>query len=268
MTREREVVFELRDVTFGYPGFEPCLESVCLTVRGGERLALLGSNGSGKSTLLHVMDGLLFPTSGRASAFGVELARETLDGTPFGSSFRASVGLLFQNPDAMLFNQTVLEELAFGPRQVGFPESEVSRRCEDALELLDIGRLRDRSPGALSAGEQKRVALAALLTLSPSILLLDEPTAGLDPRSQSALTGLLDELCEMGLTLVTATHDLEAAEHLSERALVLGEDHRVAADGPAAEILADTELLLGANLIHAHRHRQGGALHSHPHRHH
>lgn len=177
------------------------------------------------------------------------------------------MGLLFQNPDSQLFCPTVKEELAFGPLQLKLPECEVDRRVEDGLALMGIHHLRDRAPHALSAGEKKRVALASLLVLSPSVLLLDEPTAGLDPRSQSALVDLLGELAQAGLTLVTATHDMVLLPHLADRLLVLGEDHRVAREGPAKEILSDEDFLQSVNLIHEHRHRHGPLVHSHPHSH-
>jgi cobalt/nickel transport system ATP-binding protein len=260
-------LFRLEGVTFAYPRRPPCLESVSFTVEPKERLGLLGANGSGKSTLLHILDGLFFPSSGRVEAFEEPLTEEALAGPEFGPRFRGSVGFLFQNSDAQLFCPTVEEELAFGPLQMGLPEGEVRSRVDGALRLLGIGRLRDRIPAALSAGEKKRVALASVLTLNPSVLLLDEPTAGLDPRSQSDLLDLLEALSERGVALVTATHDLALLPHLADRVLVLGEDHRVAAEGPCREILRETDLLLRVNLIHTHRHRHGETVHSHPHDH-
>jgi cobalt/nickel transport system ATP-binding protein len=133
--------------------------------------------------------------------------------------------------------------------------------------LLEIAHLRDRAPHTLSGGEKKRVALASLLIVNPTVLLLDEPTAGLDPRSQSMLLEILEQLHESGMTLITATHDLTLLPHLADRALVLGEDHRLAADGPAPQILQDDELLLSVNLIHAHTHRHGDMVHRHAHHH-
>jgi len=248
-----EAVFQVSGVTFAYPGFPPCLCAVDLEVAPGERVAVLGANGSGKSTLLHLLDGLHFAQSGRVRAFGQVLEERLLETSPFGSRFRAQVGYLFQNSEAMLFCPTVAEELAFGPLQLGLPAAEVRTRIADALALLEIGHLQDRPPAALSAGEKKRVALASLLTLSPSVLLLDEPTAGLDPRSQGLLLDLLAGLHASGLTLVTATHDLDLLPELAERVVVLGEDHRVAAEGPVKDILADGPLLLRANLVRSAR---------------
>jgi cobalt/nickel transport system ATP-binding protein len=262
-----ERVFELEGVSFAYRAGAACLDGVSMVVERGERLALLGANGSGKSTLLRLMDGLLFAGSGRVTALGEPLSPACVERPPFGPTFRKEVAFLFQDSDAQLFSPTVEEELAFGPLQMGWARGEIERRIADALELMAIGPLRNRPPQNLSAGEKKKVALASLLVLSPSVLLLDEPTAGLDPRSQGALLELLEELHGAGLTMVTATHDLELVPHLADRAIVLGEDHRVAADGPVRAVLTDTELLVRVNLIHAHRHCHGALVHSHPHRH-
>jgi cobalt/nickel transport system ATP-binding protein len=262
-----EPILEARDLTFSYPGQEPCLQGVSLAVRPGESVVLLGANGSGKSTLLFLLDGLYFPSSGTVRAFGAELSPQAVERAPFGPRFRREVGFLFQNSEAQLFSATVEEELAFGPLQAGWGRDEIETRISGALDLLDIAKLRRRPPGRLSSGEKKKVALASLLVLSPSVLLLDEPTAGLDPRSQSALLETLEALHERGMALVTATHDLVLAPHLADRALVLSPDHRVEAEGPTQSILEDTALLLRVNLVHAHSHRHGEIVHAHPHEH-
>jgi len=255
------------NITFAYPGRPACLEDVSFTVRAGERVALLGANGSGKSTLLHLLDGLYFTTVGSISAFGTALTEEGLERPPFGPRFRQQVGFLFQHSDAQLFCAGVEEELAFAPLQLRWPKEEIRRRIDDTLALLEIAHLRDRAPQTLSAGEQKRVALASLLVVNPSVLLLDEPTAGLDPRSQSILLELLESLHAAGMTLITATHDLTLVPHLADRALVLSEEHRLVADAPAMQILDDLDLLLSVNLIHAHTHRHGSVVHRHAHQH-
>lgn len=262
-----ETVFRLDGVSFSYPGSGTCLEDVSFEVARGERVALLGANGSGKSTVLRLMDGLYFAQVGKLVALGEILSPAVVERPPFGPRFRKEVGFLFQDSDAQLFSPSVEEEVAFGPLQMGWAREEILRRVGDALQILGIEALRTRPPQNLSAGEKKKVALASLLALSPSVLLLDEPTAGLDPRSQGALLELLEELHASGFTTVAATHDLELVPHLADRAVVMGEDHRVAADGPVREILEDTDLLVRVNLIHAHRHRHGALVHSHPHRH-
>jgi cobalt/nickel transport system ATP-binding protein len=261
-------LFELDTASFAYPGMGPSLDSISFAVRPGERLALLGANGSGKSTLLNILDGLYFATSGRARAFGTALTEESIDHPPLGPRFRREVGFLFQNSDAQLFCPTVEDELAFGPLQLGGLSAEdIQGRTDDTLALLEIPHLKRRAPQTLSAGEKKLVALASLLVLGPSVLLLDEPTAGLDPRSQSILLDVLGELHEAGLTLITATQDLTLLPHLADRAIVLTEDHRIAADLPVESVLEDTGLLLAVNLIHVHSHRHGTLLHTHPHQH-
>ncbi len=262
-----ETVFAVEGARFAYPGQPPCLDGVSFDVRRGERLALVGANGSGKSTLLHLLDGLHFPGEGRVAYLGNALTERALESAPFGPRFRPEVGFLFQSSEAQLFCPTVEDELAFGPLQMGWTQDEVLRRIEDTLLLLEISGLRGRSPAGLSAGEKKRVALASLLVLAPSVLLLDEPTAGLDPRSQSLLLEILEALHGRGLTQVAATHDLTLLPHLADRVLVLSEEHRLVADGEPERVLADTGLLLAVNLIHAHSHRHGRLVHSHPHQH-
>lgn len=260
-------IFHIDHISYAYPGFPASVQDVSFTIRQGERVALLGANGSGKSTLLHLLDGLYFPQSGAITAFGEPLTEDHLERTPFGPKFRQSVGYLFQYADAQLFCPTVQDELAFAPLQLRWPKAEILHRIEDTLALLEISHLRDRTPQTLSGGEKKRVALAALLIINPSVLLLDEPTAGLDPRSQTQLLEILDQLHQAGITLVTATHNLVTLPHLADRALVLNEEHRLVADAPTQVILDDLDLLLAVNLIHAHTHRHGDLVHAHPHQH-
>lgn len=259
------VLFAVDSVDFNYPGRPPCLRDVSFTAQAGERLALLGANGTGKSTLLHLLDGLYFPCSGTVSFAGQALTEDALEATAFGPRFRREVGFLFQNSDAQLFCATVEDELAFAPLQLRLSEQEIRTRIDDTLAMLEIEHLRERAPQTLSTGEKKRVALASVLTVGPSALLLDEPTTGLDPRSQSVLLQILEQLHDAGITLITATHDLSLIPHLADRALVLGEDHRLAADECVERVLADTELLLRVNLIYAHRHRHEKTVHTHPH---
>jgi cobalt/nickel transport system ATP-binding protein len=262
-----ETIFDLEHVDYRYPEGEAALRDVSFSVAAGERLAILGANGSGKSTLLHLMDALYFPVDGSISAFGTRLTERTVDTPPFSRSFRQQIGFLFQNSDAQLFCARVEDELAFGPLQLRLPPEQVERRVGDALRLLEIEHLRQRSPQQLSEGEKKKVALASVLTMSPSVLLLDEPSSGLDPRTQQWLIEFLDELHRSGVTLITASHDLGFVADTADRALVLSEDHRLVCDAPCCEVLADIDLLLSVNLIHAHAHAHGAVIHSHAHRH-
>ena len=259
------VAFALRDVTFAYERV-PALRNLSMTIARGQSVALLGANGSGKSTVLRMLDALCFPNSGSISFFGAPLTPQALHDDDFFLSFRRRVALVFQNPDVQLFNPTVFDEVAFGPLQMGWSSPEVTARVNAALEQMGVAHLRDRAPYRLSGGEKKRVALASVLVLDPEILLLDEPTALLDPRSQSQLIDLIQNWKGSSKTVITATHQLEIVEDIAERVIVL-EQGSVAADGSPQEVLSNAELLLRANLVHAHRHRHGDVVHSHPHLH-
>lgn len=156
---------------------------------------------------------------------------------------------------------------AFGPMQLDLPAEEVKTRVEDVLEMMEIGKLRDRSPHTLSGGEKKKVSIATVLVNNPDVLLLDEPSAGLDPRTQLWLMELLQELGRAGKTIVTATHDLEIIDHISNRSIVMGEDHRIKIDRDSKSVLSDYELLLSSNLVHEHTHLHGKLVHEHMHAH-
>jgi len=260
-------VFRLTAVGYQYgPGVE-ALAGVDLTIDPGERLAILGANGSGKSTLLKVLAGLAEPTHGEVEAFGERVSGGALSDEAVAQRFRRRVGMVFQSADAQLFNPTVRDEVAFGPLHLDLPHDEIVGRVEDTLAMLGLGALAERAPYNLSGGEKKKVALASVLSINPEVLMLDEPTNGLDPRTQEWLIELLATLNRAGKTIVVATHQLDVLERLVDRAVVLGEDHRPAADGPLADVLADRDLLLAVNLIHEHAHHHGALLHSHPHAH-
>ena len=260
-------IFEANDLHYSYPSGPLALRQVSFSVHAGESVAILGANASGKTTLLYLLDGLYFPTRGRVAAFGKELTEESVETPPFSRDFRRQVGFLFQNSDAQLFCDTVGEELAFAPLQLRLPPDEVESRVADTLRWFSIEHLRSRPPQTLSAGEKKRVALASIITCGPTVLLADEPSAGLDPRSQHWLTDFMNLLKRSGVTLIIASHDLSFVAETADRALVLSEDHRLVADGPVRELLSDLDLLLSVNLIHAHAHLHDGAVHIHPHLH-
>ena len=243
-------VFVCDDVRYAYLDRYVALDGVSLTVRRGERVALLGANGCGKSTLLKLLDGLLFATSGTFTAFGQTITEDALEDEQMSRAFRQRVGFVFQNSDAQVFSPTVREEIAFGPLQLGLDRDDAAARVDDLLAYLDISDLADRAPFQLSGGQKKKVAIASVLVMSPEVLLFDEPTAALDPRSQQWLTDLIERLGASGRTIVHATHDLEALHVLADRCVVFSEDHRVVAAGTPDEILADRDLLLSVNLIH------------------
>jgi cobalt/nickel transport system ATP-binding protein len=258
-------VFEAREVSYSYHKLT-ALDGLNLSIMPGQRVALLGANGSGKSTLLSALDGLLFPQKGTVFFQGEPLTESRLSGE-VEYDFRRRVALVFQNPDVLLFNPTVFDEIAFGPLQLQWPREKIRLRVNAMLEQMEITHLRERSPYHLSTGEKKRVALASVLILDPDVLLLDEPTAALDPKSESQMIDFLVDCSGGKKTVVTATHDLDLIEDIADYCHVF-QQGRIIASGSPAEILDDHELLLGANLVHAHRHAHGpGTLHSHPHRH-
>ncbi|MHB1325731.1 MAG: energy-coupling factor ABC transporter ATP-binding protein [Thermoleophilia bacterium] len=259
-------VFEVDSVEYRYED-AAALDGVSLKINAGESVALLGANGSGKSTLLKMLDGLIFPTAGGIKAFGAVLSDEALKDEGFSQSFRRRVGFVFQNSDAQLFSATVRDEIAFGPLHLGLTPEEVEKRTGDTLHILGLEHLQERPPYHLSGGEKKKVALASVLAIGPEVLLFDEPTAGLDPKTESFLIRLILQLTAAGKTIVTATQDLRLAAAIAERVIVLGEDHRLAGEGEAPAILGDRELLLTANLIHDHPHTHGSIEHYHPHSH-
>jgi cobalt/nickel transport system ATP-binding protein len=243
-------VFRCRDLRYSYLDRFPALDGVSLDVHAGEKLALLGANGCGKSTLLKVLDGLVFPSSGTFSAFGEQVTEDSMEDEQFSKGFRSRVGFVFQNSDAQVFSPTVREEVAFGCLQLGMSQDETLARVDDVLAMLDITGLADRAPFQLSGGQKKRVAIASVLVMNPEVLLFDEPTAALDPRTQHWLAELLVELNRAGKTIVLATHDLDVLDLVADRALVFSEDHRVVAAGAPGELLADRELLTSVNLVH------------------
>ncbi|MFG2040105.1 energy-coupling factor ABC transporter ATP-binding protein [Dactylosporangium sp. NPDC048998] len=244
-------VFECQDLRYRYLERFTALDGVSLRVDRGETVALLGANGCGKSTLLKLLDGLLFAESGTFTAFGEEVTEDKLEDEQFNHGFRARVGFVFQNSDAQVFSPSVREEVAFGCLQLGLDRDTANTRVDDVLAMLDIADLADRAPFQLSGGQKKRVAIASVLVMNPEVLLFDEPTAALDPRTQFWLIELLEQLRSAGKTIVLATHDLDTLPDLADRCVVFSEQHRVVADAPTATVLDDRDLLLSANLIHA-----------------
>lgn len=263
---DKPAAFELAHVCYRYRE-TAAVNDLSLRIEAGERAALMGANGSGKSTLLRLLDGLYFASSGTISVLGEALTEDAFQDDDFTLRFRSRVGYVFQDADAQLFSPTVFDELAFGPLQLGWQRQEIHDRVGDMLARMELEHLRTRAPHRLSIGEQKRVALASVLITEPDILLMDEPTTGLDPRSQSQIIDLLASWQNTGRTVITATHDLGIVDDIADRCYVL-ECGRLAAQGLPGDILGDSELLGRTRLIHAHRHRHAdGTIHSHPHLH-
>lgn len=235
------MLFEVDRLTYRYERTN-ALNGLSLSIPEGSRVALLGANGSGKSTLLRLLDGLYFGESGSVAFRGAQLTERRFSDDEFAFSFRRQVGLVFQNPDAQLFNPTVFDEVAFSPLQMRWRKTDIRERVMETLEWLRIGHLKDRAPQRLSGGEKKRVALASVLVLDPAVLLLDEPTAGLDPRSQSQLIDLLVQWGGGSKSVIMATHDLDDLRDTADRCYVL-DGGELAAEGSPDEILGDRELL-------------------------
>jgi cobalt/nickel transport system ATP-binding protein len=263
-----ETIFDLQNVSHSYLDKFEALKDINLTMTAGEQITIIGANGSGKSTLLLILDALIYATSGEVYAFGNPVTEErfnALEDNEFARYFRTKVGFVFQNPDVQLFSSTVFDEIAFGPLQLGLPREEVIKRTEEVITMLALSNIRDRAPHTLSGGERKKVCIGSILSINPDVLLLDEPTGGLDPRTQLWLTELLQDLAKAGKTIITATHDMNIVEQISTRSIVFGEDHTIRADCSSTEVMNDQELLLSANLIHEHQHWHGELLHKHPH---
>ena len=257
------MLYEIHQVTFRYPE-ATALDGVSLRVAQGERVAVLGANGSGKSTLLRLLGGLYFAAGGAVRFAGATRTEEAFSDEAFAFKFRRRVALIFQNPEVQLFNPTVFDEVAFGPLQLRWPRAEIIERVGLTLHRLEIEHLKDRAPHRLSGGEKKRVALASVLILDPDVLLLDEPTAALDPQSQSQMIDFL-AANEGNKTLITATHDLAIVGDIADRCVVF-EAGRVAGDGLPGAILHDEPLLLRTHLLYGPRPRhEAGVVHSHAH---
>ena len=229
---EHDPIVEVQNLSFHYPDGQRALDGVSLTVREGERVALVGPNGAGKSTLVLHLNGIL-NGQGVVRVAGLPVAGEHV------KRVRALLGLVFQNPDDQLFSPTVLDDVAFGPIYMGLPEDEVRRRVRQALNAVGMEAYADRVPHHLSTGEKRRIAIATVLVMQPSVLVLDEPTAGLDPRGRRMFLRLLDAMPQ---TMIVSTHDLLMVKELLPRMVIL--DHgRVVADGPSDVLLRDAALL-------------------------
>ena len=229
---------ELEHLHFTYPdGFE-ALKGLDLRIARGEKVALVGPNGAGKSTLMLHLNGIHTATHGTVRIGGTTVDRTSV------KRIRAEVGLVFQDPDDLLFSPTVLEDVAFGPIHMGVPADEIHGRVERALAAVGMSGFERRVPHRLSLGQRKRVALATVLTMDPSVLVFDEPSAGLDPRGRRELIALLAGLTQ---TLLVSTHDMRLVADVFPRTVVM-DDGRIVADGPTDRLLADDGLLAAHGL--------------------
>ncbi len=223
---------EIEHLSFTYPDGHPALRDVSLVIQPGEKVALVGPNGAGKSTLLLHLNGIL-SGQGTVRVCGLEATPKNL------KRLRAMVGLVFQSPEDQLFSPTVYDDVAFAPLYQGLPPQEVQQRVDEALNAVHMRAYAQRVSHHLSMGEKKRIAIATVLSMKPEVLVLDEPTAGLDPRARRALIHLLRDL---SMTMLVSTHDLRMVRELFPRMVIMDEGC-IVADGPTETLLADTALL-------------------------
>src|SRR5512143_1688628 len=228
----------IEDLHYAYPDGHQALQGVSLHIEPCEKVALVGPNGAGKSTLILHLNGILLSKQGRVKAAGLEVNQANL------GHVRACVGLVFQSPDDQLFSPTVFEDVAFGPLYMGLAEEEVIVRVDKALEAVRMSAYRDRLSHHLSVGEKKRIAIATVLSMAPQILVLDEPSAGLDPRGRRTLINLLREL---PITLLVSTQDMKLVQELCPLTIVMDEG-QIVAEGKTKDILENEELLTAHGL--------------------
>lgn len=250
---EDTAVVELAAARFAYDGRPPVLDEVSLRIGRGEFVALLGRNGSGKTTMAKLMNGILRPTAGRVRLDGRDLAGLTL------ATVAARVGYVFQNPDLQIFADSVRAEVAFGPHNLGLPAREIAIRVDETLAAVGLAAVADEDPFVLSKGERQRLAIAALLALRPEVLILDEPTTGLDYAEHLAVLGLLARLHREGMAVVVITHTPWVVAEYAERAIVV-DAGRLAFDGPVAELLQRPEVMERAHFVPPESSRIGARL--------
>ncbi len=228
----------VQNLRHAYPDGHVAIAGVNLDIAAGERVALLGPNGAGKTTLMLHLNGVLTATSGSVTISDIPVVRSNF------RDVRRRVGLVFQDPDDQLFMPTVAQDVAFGPANFGLRGDELAKRVRDALEVVSLTDLADRSPAHLSGGQRRRAALATVLACDPEILVLDEPSANLDPVARRELA---ETLMTLTATLLIVTHDLPYAAQLCDRAVVM-DAGVVVADGDVADVLSDSELLAAHRL--------------------
>lgn len=226
-------MIEISRLSVTYPDGNNAIKDISFFVPKGEKVALIGENGAGKTTLLHSIIGLVPCSNGVVKIDGIVLDKKTLP------TVREKVGMVFQNPDDQLFMSKVCEDIAFGPRNFNISEEETNVRIDRALKMLGISHLKDRRTSRLSGGEKRRVAIATVLVMKPSVLMFDEPSSFLDPRSRRSL---IHELKSLEHTQLIATHDLDMALDLCDSVILL-KNGKIHAMGPASQILTDENLL-------------------------
>jgi cobalt/nickel transport system ATP-binding protein len=239
-------IISLRDVTYRYPDGNTAIDGLDLDISQGESVAIVGPNGAGKSTLLQIIAGLIPVSEGRLTIAGKDVDRKSVDRPNDLEWLRRKLGIIFQDSDVALFNSTVWNDVVFGPLHMGLPLEEIKARGNRALDRMGIAHLRDRAPYRLSGGEKRKVSIASVLSIEPEILLFDEPTSDLDPRSRRMVVDLLKGMTAEGRTVIVATHDVNAVPDFAQRIIVL--NRRVLASGDVRTILSNETLLSEAEL--------------------
>ncbi|MEM3873339.1 MAG: ATP-binding cassette domain-containing protein [Nitrososphaeria archaeon] len=229
-------------IEYVYPNGFHALKGVSVSINEGEFVAVMGQNGSGKTTLVKHFNGLLRPTRGKVYVFGEDSSKHTT------AELCKIVGYVFQNPDHQIFSSTLLDEIGFGLRNLGYPEGEVIERVKSVLEKVDLKKSLTDNPHFMSMGERHRVAIASILVLEPKVLILDEPTTGLDYKRSLELMELIKRINEEGKTIILVTHDVNLAAQFSKRVIIL-KDGKIIADGDSKKVLSDQFLLAKSNLI-------------------
>ena len=238
-----EVHLSIKNLSYTYPDGTHALKNVNMEILKGQKVAIMGPNGAGKSTLFSHFNGLTEPKSGYLEIDGkkMEYDKKTL------LEIRQKVGIVFQDPNDQLFAPTVKEDVAFGPMNLGLSYEEVEKRVDEALALVGMKKFKDKTPHHLSGGQQKRVAIAGIIAMKPEIMILDEPTAGLDPQGVDKVLDILNNLNKEGMTIVISSHDIEMVNGFAEKIFVLNEG-KILASGDKNEIFSNKELLKEAHL--------------------
>ncbi len=235
------VCYEYDDVT--------ALKNININISSNEAVTLIGSNGCGKSTLLKLINGLIMPSGGEYLFDNEQINAKKFKNQKFSKEFHKKIGFVFQNPEHQLFCQSVYDEIAFGPRQLQMSEDEVTLRVNDCIKLLGLEGFEKRIPIALSGGEKRKVAIAAVLSLNPQIIVMDEPMEGLDPKSQQWLIEFIRFIHENGKTVIITTHNLKILSDISDRTIVFNTEHMIEADKSSTDVMKDEELLRKTGLI-------------------
>ena len=236
-------IIETRDITYHYPDGTEALDKVNFKAREGKIIALLGPNGAGKSTLFLHFNGILRPTSGDIVINGEEIRYDKKN----LMKVRENVGIVFQNPDDQLFAPTVVEDVAFGPMNMGLSQEEVEKRVDDALKRVGMAEFKKKAPHHLSGGQKKRVAIAGILAMKPKIMVLDEPTSGLDPKGASQILRILYELNKEGMTIIISTHDVDLVPLYAYHVYIIS-NGKIIKKGSPQEVFDDVKTIRAANL--------------------